>query len=76
MEILVRTISGALDKKPFCMVPYGELERVWPGDQNRMAKVAVFACEHDWQLYSCIEGLGAVIMRKDYTFNADLAGFN
>lgn len=76
MQILARTISRALEKKSFCMVPYDELERAWPKGEDRTAKVTVSTSEHDWWLFSCIEGLGAVIARKDYSFNADLAGLN
>ena len=76
MQILARTISRALEKKSFCMLPYDELERVWPKGEDRTAKLTVFASEHDWRLFSSIEGLGALIARKDYWFNADLAGLN
>ena len=76
MQILARTISKVLEKKSFCMVPYDELERVWPKGEDRTAKVTVFASEHDWRLFSCIETLGALIARKGYSFNADLAGLN
>jgi len=74
MEILVQTISSALEKKSICMVAYDQLERVWPRGEDRTARVARFASEHDWRLFFCVEGLGAVFVRKDYSFDVDLAG--
>jgi hypothetical protein len=77
MEILARTISRALEKKSYCIVPYDEVKRVWPRGEDRTAKLARFASEHDWRLFSCVEGLGALIVRRDFIPpDADLAGVN
>ena len=74
MDKLVQTISSALEKKTICMVAHDQLERVWPKGEDRPARVARFASEHDWRLFFCVEGLGAVFVRKDYSLDADLAG--
>jgi hypothetical protein len=76
VEILRQTVSRALEKKSFCMVPYDELKRVWPNAKDRVENVSVFAGEHDWRLFSCVDGLGAMIVRKDYSFDPGQAGLS
>lgn len=62
MDSLTRTISKALEKQLFCLVPETEIKRVWPHAEDRERALARFANQHHWRLFSYSEQ-GAIFIR-------------
>ena len=65
MELLEKQISEGLQKDGQCLIPPGEIRRVWPvPEAEREAKVNEFVKQRGWHVFHYSRALGAIITQR------------